>query len=143
MGSTREWVHNAQVRMVTQFNLATDDVGDKKAAVSALTGGISVAGNRIKMTGGVLSAQADKSQADAAQMGAVGADAAQKRTDAKAKSAEFNAKKAQADRLIADAKSQTTQAKAEEGVTGWPMSKLTSGKDWLLGKIAWLQGKVV
>lgn len=142
MGNSREWVHNAQVRMVTQYNNAADDAGDKKKAVAAITGGPMTLGNRIRMTGGVLSAQAEKSQAEAAQMGTVGADASQKRDEVKAKKNELAAKAAQADKLTADAQAKTASAKADEGALSWIVSKLSSGKDWLARGIAWVQSKI-
>lgn len=140
-GSTREWVHNAQERMVDQHQLAKDDLESQDGGVNKyqeihkLAGGINKYGNRIYAAGGAEAAKAVAGQASAQQAADKAKQAEEKGQQVKTQGAGVGTK-ANAVKDKVDAAKATTQEKSANKDKSW----FTEAKEWLwentLGKVA-------
>jgi len=152
IGSTREWIHNAQERMRDQYLLAKDDAGDKAKAVHAVFGGVSIAGSRMTALGMQEASKAAESKGQAGNISGAAANADQqvKAADAKSKGAQgkvqdtagkidtlpdqVNAAKAGADKGLLDTITDWVMDKALGTVFGY----IGRAQKWINGKILWL-----
>lgn len=105
MGTVRKDLHKASKRMKGHYDAASQDAGDKRAAVVGLTGKPSQTGTRLRMAGGKQQADADagKAKSQEASQQADKALGKQKETTEQAKKAESEGKDAKTEAAKADA----------------------------------------